>query len=441
MTVPRPDFQWLATRPERFGLKVDAQGRLSCEGVALSDVAERFGTPTYLYSLSFIQERYQELAQALSGCDATICYALKANSNSAIVSALAKLGAGADVVSGGELQRVRRAGVLPDKIVFSGVGKNDEELRSAIQVGILSINAESTQEIERISKIATQLGKTARVSLRLNPDVDAKTHPYLATGVLGSKFGIDMQDAMPAAMLAMRSPGVELVGLACHIGSMVQDAEPYLICVERMTSMLQALRAQGLKLEHLDLGGGLGIPYKDGDPEVTPSQWGQALSKMATELGVRLVVEPGRYLVGNGGVLLTRAIGTKQSGDKRYLVVDAAMSDLIRPTLYGAYHGIVPDPLPPMDAPTQAWEVVGPVCECGDFLAEGRSMADPAPESLFVVLSAGAYCMSMASNYNTRCMPAEVLAGQGRMSCVRPRQQLDDLLAAECEISWESPGT
>lgn len=435
----RPDFQWLAQCPSRFGLEIKEDGHIACDGVDLEAVAQRFGTPTYVYSLSFIQARYQELAQALAGCDATICYALKANSNAAIVSSLAQLGAGADVVSGGELERVMRAGVPPSKIVFSGVGKSNEELRAAIRVDILSINAESIEELERISQVATQLGKTARVSLRLNPDVDAKTHPYLATGLLGSKFGIDMQDAMRAVRRAIELPGLQLVGLACHIGSMVQDAEPYLLCVERMSSVMRELKAQGVKLEHLDLGGGLGIPYKDGDPEVSPGRWGKALCEMAQELGVRLVVEPGRYLVGNGGVLLTRAIGTKQSGDKNYLVVDAAMNDLIRPTLYGAYHGIVPDPVPAADIKTDAWEVVGPVCECGDFLAVERQMAEPDPQGLYVLLSAGAYCMSMASNYNTRKLPAEVLLGQGKMSCVRPRQRLEDILGAECEIAWEGP--
>lgn len=439
VTTPRPDFQWLAENPARLGLELDDQGKLSCDGVALASVAERFGTPTYLYSLSAIAKRYQELSEALAGCDATICYALKANSNLAIVSELAKRGAGADVVSGGELARVLRAGVSPDKIVFSGVGKNNEELTQAIQVGILSINVESIGEIERVSRIAQSLGKTARISLRLNPDVDAKTHPYLATGVLGSKFGIDMQDAHQAAQAAIDAAGVSLVGLACHIGSMVQEAEPYLLCVERMTAMLEDLRAKGVKIEHLDLGGGLGIPYKDGDPELAPTQWGAALCDMAKRLGVRLVVEPGRYLVGNCGVLLTRAIGTKRSGDKDYLVVDAAMNDLIRPTLYGAYHGIVRDPLPPLDSPTSPWEVVGSVCECGDFLAAQRAMPSPKAGELFVLLSAGAYCMTMASNYNTRPLPAEVLASEGRMSCVRPRQHLDDILGAECELSWEDP--
>lgn len=418
---------------------MDDAGHLSSDGVSVQAVAQRFGTPTYLYSLSAIQGRYQALASALSDCDATICYALKANSNLAIISELAKLGAGADVVSGGELHRVLAAGVKPEKIVFSGVGKNEAELAQAIEAGILSINAESVGEIDRISKIAQRLGKTARISLRLNPDVDPKTHPYLATGVLGSKFGIDMQDAKHAAQRAVQAPGLKLVGLACHIGSMVQEAEPYLLCVERMTEMLEDLREHGVQIEHLDLGGGLGIPYKDGDPEVTPARWGKALCEMANKLNVKLVVEPGRYLVGNCGVLLTRGIGTKRSGNKDYLVVDAAMNDLVRPALYGAYHGIVPDPLPAMDVETSPWEVVGPVCECGDFLASERQLAQPQEGELFVLLSAGAYCMTMASNYNSRPFPAEVLAFRGQLSCVRPRQKIEDILDAECELSWSDP--
>lgn len=436
MSSTRSDHQWLRESPERFGLSLQGS-QLYCDGVSLEELAQRFGTPTYVYSISAIQARFRELSDSLKGCDATICYALKANSNQAVISTLAQQGAGADVVSGGELLRVLRAGVSPNKIVFSGVGKRDEELAAAVQAGILSINVESVGEIARVEAVARKLGKKARVSLRLNPDVDPKTHPYLATGVLGSKFGIDMQDAADAADQVIASQGLSLVGLACHIGSMVQDAEPYLLCVDRMASMLRELRSRGVEIEHLDLGGGLGIPYRDGDSELAPLRWGQSLSIMAQSLGVKLVVEPGRYLVGNSGLLLTRAIGTKSSGNKRYLVVDAAMNDLLRPALYNAYHGIVKVPLPSNDAPIQNWEVVGPVCECGDFLAHDRPMVDCESGDLLVVLSAGAYCMTMASNYNSRPLPAEVLVKDGQFSCVRPRQSIEALLDAEQKPRWE----
>lgn len=441
------DDEFFRKQPERFGLRI-VEDRLYCAGVALESVVAKLGTPTYVYNLDAMVARYRRVAQALraampegsatqtAGEDPLVCYALKANSNLSVLSALAKAGAGADVVSGGELSRALAAGVSADRIVYSGVGKQDFEIDAAIAAQINSINIESIEEIDLVQARARAAGRRARVSLRVNPDVDPNTHPYLATGLLGSKFGIAMNDALAACERVVAAQELELVGLACHIGSMVTTAEPYLICIRRMEGLIRTLRERGVQLSQLDIGGGLGIVYQPGEPELAVETWAAPLAVAAQQLGLRLVVEPGRYLVGNCGVLLTRVLGRKESSDGAYVIVDAAMNDIIRPALYQAYHAVIADPLPAAEAEIQAFNVVGPVCECGDFIAHERPMALPQNGQTLAVLSAGAYCFTMASNYNTRPLAAEVVVSGDRFEVARPRQKVEELLAAERRVEF-----
>lgn len=434
MSLPS-DHIGVSADPERFGLHCN-DGALSMDGVPLARIAHEQGTPTYVYSATKIGERYDALAAAVGQGPTTICYAVKANSALAVLRVLAKRGAGADIVSGGELKRALLAGMPADKIVFSGVGKADWELDAAIGAGVRSINLESAEEVDRVAARAKALGAIANVALRVNPDIDPKTHPYLATGLVEAKFGISMKDALPVARRAHENPALSLVGLGCHIGSQITEAQPFIDSVARIRALVETLTGEGIALRQLDLGGGLGIPYRPDDPVLDLQSWGRGVQRATEGLGLSLVFEPGRWLVGNCGVLLTRTVSCKQGQGKRFVIVDAAMNDLIRPALYQAYHAIVPVQGLDPDAMTEVVDVVGPVCESGDFFALGRTMPVTRAGDVLAVLSAGAYGMTMVSTYNTRPPPAEVLVDGDRYDVIRARPTVDDLLRADRVPAW-----
>ncbi|MBL4688198.1 MAG: diaminopimelate decarboxylase [Nannocystaceae bacterium] len=422
--------------PGRWGLRV-VDGRLHSEGADLTAIAESVGTPAYIYSAAHIEAQFRKLEASVRQKPTLICYAVKANSSRAILELLRRLGAGADIVSGGELARVLAAGFDPSKIVFSGVGKTDEEIDAALRAGVRSINVESTEELERISVRAQALGVEAPISLRINPDVDPKTHPYLATGMQEAKFGIPMASALATALRVVALPGLRLFGLASHIGSQIQDTRPYLDSLARLRVLLSALAERGITLSQLDLGGGHGIAYRPGDPELDVESWGAALAAATADLPMELVLEPGRYLVGNAGVLLTRVLGTKAGEKKRFVIVDAAMNDLIRPALYEAYHVVVPVELAAAQfAEVQTVDVVGPVCESGDFLALGRPMPAVATGDLLAVLSAGAYGAVMAGTYNTRPEPVEVMVSGEQWAVTKARRTIAEIIDAERVPPW-----
>ncbi|MCH9682764.1 MAG: diaminopimelate decarboxylase [Deltaproteobacteria bacterium] len=406
------------------------------EGVPLQTIASEVGTPTYAYSAAAIETRYDSLARAVGRGPTTLCYAVKANSAQAVLQLLARRGAGADIVSGGELIRAQRAGIPADRIVFSGVGKSSDELDAAIAAGVRSINLESTEERMQVAARARAQGRVASVSLRVNPDIDPKTHPYLATGLQESKFGIGMEDALAVARAVHADPSLSLVGVGCHIGSQINDAQPFLDSIDRMRGLLETLRADGIALRQLDIGGGLGIPYGPEDPVVDLETWGRAVTEATAGFGLELVLEPGRFIVGNAGVLLTRVLLRKNGEAKRFVIVDAAMNDLLRPALYQARHVITPVRVPGADCDVEQADVVGPVCESGDFLAKDRTLPVTQTGDLLAVLSAGAYGMTMASTYNTRPQPAEVLVHGDDFDVIRPRPTVEALLEDERIPPW-----
>ncbi len=428
------DDRLLRANPERFGVRI-VDDRIFVENVDVAAIAEAVDTPCYVYGAAFVRSQFRGLREALAGRPALICYAVKANSSQAILRLLAGEGAGADIVSGGELERALAAGFAPRVIVFSGVGKRDEEIDAAIDADIRAIHAESIEELERIAARARARGTVARVALRVNPDIDPDTHPYLATGLRETKFGIAMRDALAVADRVIAEPALRLVGLACHIGSQIMDAAPFLAALGRVRELIAALQER-TELQYIDLGGGLGIPYGVDEPRVDVKTFGAELVRALADLDLELVLEPGRYLVGNAGVLLTRVVNGKESGGKSFVIVDAAMNDLIRPALYEAYHAIVPATLPSAETPRIRADVVGPVCECGDFFARDREMAPPASGELLVVLSAGAYGMTMASNYNSRPLAPEVLVGGDAFAVTRPRRSVAELIAEEVLPAW-----
>ncbi|HLW04113.1 MAG TPA: diaminopimelate decarboxylase [Azoarcus sp.] len=399
---------------------------LVLEEVALTEVAARFGTPTYVYSLAEIHRAYGAWRDALTGRDALVCYAVKANSNLGILSAFARLGAGFDIVSGGELTRVLAAGGEAAKVIFSGVGKSRAEMRQALEAGIACFNIESPSEIERLDEIARELGLRAPIALRVNPDVDPKTHPYISTGLKNNKFGIAFADALDLYRKAAQLPGLKITGIACHIGSQLLDPAPMAEATEKMLALVDQLAAEGITLEHIDLGGGLGIRYHD----ETPPSVAEYLAPILARLEGRkeaLHFEPGRSLVGNAGLLLTRVEYLKHGEAKNFAVVDAAMNDLARPALYDAWHEVTE--VAPR-ATQELFEVVGPICESGDFLAHDRPLAI-AEDDLLAILSAGAYGMTMSSNYNTRPRAAEVLVDGANMHEIRARETVESLFAQE----------
>ncbi len=407
---------------------------LCADQVPLDDVARRFGTPCYVYSRTAIERAYGEFAQALAGREALLCYSVKANSNLAVLGLMARLGAGFDIVSGGELARVLAAGGDARKTVFSGVGKSEAEIEQALRARVLCINLESDAELARVETIAARLGTRAPVAFRVNPDVDARTHPYISTGLKRNKFGVAHGEARRLYREASRMPHIEVVGIGCHIGSQLTDPAPYVAAVERLVALARELEGAGIRLRHIDIGGGIGIRYKDEQPR--PIREFLAGSLTALE-GRRetLIVDPGRVIVGNAGVLLTRVEYVKTGEAKNFLVVDAAMNDLLRPALYDAWHDVRLVREPDSGASALECDIVGPICESSDFLARERRLAARAGD-LLSIMSAGAYGMSMSSNYNSRPRAAEVMVDGDRVHLVRTREAVQALYAHEEIPSW-----
>lgn len=404
-----------------------AGGQLYLDGVALEQVASEFGTPCYVYSRAAIEAAWRAYDRAFSDRDHLICYAVKANGNLAVLNLLARLGSGFDIVSGGELERVLRAGGDPRKIVFSGVGKSAAEIHRALQANVLCFNVESVSELERIARIAAALGKTARVSLRVNPDVDAETHPYISTGLRENKFGIDIAQAETVYERAAELPNIAITGVDCHIGSQLTRTAPLVDAMSRVTRLVAHLRRQGHRIDHVDIGGGLGIQYRDEAPP-TPAVLAEALRGHLPE-DCRILLEPGRSIVGNAGTLLTRVEYLKHSDHRNFAVVDASMSELLRPALYDAWQAIEPV-TSRADLISAVYDVVGPVCESADFLGKARELAVE-EGSLLAVLSAGAYGFVMSSNYNARLRPPEVVVDGDRAVLVREREPLEALWRGE----------
>jgi diaminopimelate decarboxylase len=412
-----------------FALK---NGVLHAESVALPAIADQFGTPAYVYSRAALEGSLREFHEVLgshpAGRGALVCYAVKANSNLAILNVFARLGAGFDIVSGGELQRVLAAGADPKKVVFSGVGKTAEEMKLALDVGIFCFNVESAPELERLNEVAGQCGKKAPISLRVNPNVDPKTHPYISTGLKGAKFGVAYDSALALYRRAAALPNIEVAGIDCHIGSQLLDPSPFVEALDRILALVDQMAAEGIKIHHLDLGGGLGIKYNAAQVQPTVASYLTPLLDKLAGRGVQVVLEPGRRLVGNAGLLLTRIEYLKQGEAKNFAIIDAAMNDLMRPALYEAWHDILP--VVPRSGEAHEYDIVGPVCETGDFLGQARPL-NAQPGDLLAVMSAGAYGMAMASNYNTRPRAVEVMVDGEQIHVIRQRETVEQLYAGE----------
>lgn len=416
------------------------EGRLHAEGVALETIAEAVGTPFYCYSTATLERHFRVFADAFAGQNALVCFALKANSNQAVISTLARLGAGADVVSGGELKRALAAGIPPSRIVFSGVGKTAEEMALALDAGIHQFNVESEPELERLSQVAAAKGMVAPITIRVNPDVDAKTHAKISTGKAENKFGIAWERVRLVYARAAALPGVRVVGVDVHIGSQLTALEPFEAAFRKVAELVQALRADGHRIERLDLGGGLGIPYEENRlVPPAPETYADIVKRTTGHLGCAIILEPGRLIVGNAGVLVTRVIYVKKATKKTFVIVDAAMNDLIRPTLYEAYHGILPVVAPDPDAPVAPVDIVGPVCETGDFIALDRLMAPLKSGDMIAVQSAGAYGAVMASTYNTRALIPEVLVRGDDFAVVRERVPVETIIGLDSLPPWLEP--
>jgi diaminopimelate decarboxylase len=412
-------------------------GVLHAEAVNLATVADAVGTPFYCYSTATLERHYRVFAGAFADIPALVCYAMKANSNQAVIKTLGALGCGADVVSEGELRRARAAGIPPERIMFSGVGKSARELALAVDEGILCVNVESEPELEQLSAIAQAKGRTASISLRVNPDVDPRTHAKIATGKAENKFGIPISRAREVYARAAKLPGLRVAGVDMHIGSQITELTPFDDAFALLSEFVRMLRADGHHIEHVDLGGGLGIPYHDDyEPPPHPDAYADVVKRATQNLGCMLVFEPGRLIVGNAGVLVTRVLFDKRGEAKTFVIVDAAMNDLIRPTLYEAHHAIWPVTEPEPNARRIIADVVGPVCESGDFLALDRDMAEPRPGDLLAVMSAGAYGAVQAGTYNTRPLVPEVLARGEEWALVRPRIEVDALIALDRLPPW-----
>jgi len=407
-----------------FALK---DGQLHVESVPLADIAIRFGTPCFVYSRAALEAALDEFQRELVGFDSLVCYALKANSNLAVLNVFARRGAGFDIVSIGELKRALAAGADPQKIVFSGVGKSSAEMAFALSTGILCFNVESAPELDRLNEVAASLGKIAPVSLRVNPNVDAKTHPYISTGLKENKFGVAYEDALKIYQHAASLKNIEITGIDCHIGSQLLDPVPFAEALEKLLQLIDQLADKGITLHHIDLGGGLGIRYKDEDaPSV--QAYLQPLLQELKNRQLKILLEPGRRLVGNAGVLLTKVEYLKPGEVKNFAIIDAAMNDLARPALYDAWHDIVP--VLPRNGEQHRWEIVGPICESSDFLGHDRPLSIE-PGDLLAVLSAGAYGMAMSSNYNTRPRAAEVMIDGTQIHLVRRRETVEELYSLE----------
>ena len=402
-------------------------GAVHAESVPLTTIAEQYGTPCYVYSKAALTAAYQAFESGLANTDHMICFAVKANPNLAVLNVFAQLGAGFDIVSGGELARVIAAGGDPKKVVFSGVGKTAEEMQQALEAGIFCFNVESESELRRLNEVAASIGKVAPVSLRVNPDVDAKTHPYISTGLKNNKFGVAFEDAISVYKQAAAMPYIEVHGVDCHIGSQITEIAPFIDALARVLSLVEELESIGITISHIDVGGGVGITYDDETPPAFQDYTKSILEKL-NKKQVKLLFEPGRALVGNAGVLLTKVEYLKPTDSKNFAIVDAAMNDLMRPALYDAYHEIVP--AEPKQGKAVQYEIVGPICETGDFLGHDRSL-NISEGDLLVVKSAGAYAMSMASNYNSRAKAVEVMVDGQQIHLVRERETINDLFATE----------
>ena len=412
-------------------------GVLHAEDVDLNVLADAVGTPFYCYATATLERHYRVFAQAFADVDALICYAMKANSNQAVIATLARLGAGADVVSEGELLRARAAGIPPEKIMFSGVGKTERELALAVEQGILCVNVESEPELERLAAIGAQRGRAADISIRVNPDIDPKTHAKISTGKAENKFGIPISRAREVYARAAKLRGVRVTGVDMHIGSQITELDPFSDAFELLADFVRALRADGHVIRHVDLGGGLGIPYReDNEPPPDPSAYAAVVKRATRDLDCQLIFEPGRLIVGNAGILVARVLYVKRGEAKTFVIVDAGMNDLVRPTLYDAHHDLRPVRQAPVGAARLIADLVGPVCESGDFIAQDRPMTEPKAGDLIAIMSAGAYGAVQASTYNTRALVPEVLVRKGEWALVRPRIGVEELIALDRMPAW-----
>lgn len=403
-------------------------GELFAEEVRVADLAAAHGTPLYVYSAATIRRHFDAFDSAFSGLDHLTCYSVKANSNVNVLRLMGEQGAGMDIVSGGELHRALTAGIPSGRIVYSGVGKRAEEIRAALEADILMFNVESLAELARINDIAGDMGRKARISFRINPDVDPKTHPYISTGMKKNKFGLDIEKSLEAYQLARDLPAIEPVGIDCHIGSQLTSINPFLEALDKILAFKARLDDMGLGIRHLDLGGGLGITYNEEEPP-HPREFGEALTSRLKDMDLKVILEPGRVIVGNAGILVTQVVYLKETPSKRFVIVDAAMNDLIRPSLYGSYHRI--GEVAAHDRPKAKVDVVGPICESGDFLARDRELPGLEQGEYLAVYSAGAYGFAMSSNYNSRPRAAEILVDGSTARVIRRRESYDDLVALE----------
>lgn len=407
-------------------------GELYCEGVPVKNVARRVGTPFYLYSSNTLVTHIRAFARAFTGVPHLICFALKSNPNGAVIRLLAREGAGADIVSGGELFRTLRAGIEPRKIVYAGVGKRRDEIEYALKVGILMFNVESAEELVALDHAAKEMHAVARVALRVNPDIDPRTHPYISTGLKENKFGIPIEHALECYRTAKRLSNVDVIGIHQHIGSQITEVRPFVDALQKLLDFVKELRTAGFTIQHINIGGGLGITYKDETPP-HPTELAKAIQPLLKDAGCSLVLEPGRAIVGNAGILVANVLYHKSSGEKRFMVVDAGMNDLIRPSLYEAYHEIRPVV---EGAPKGIFDIVGPICESGDFLAKDREIGHVQQGELIAVMGAGAYGFSMSSNYNSRLRAAEVMVRGNEFFIVRERETYNDLIKGEKIPRW-----
>ncbi|OPL16760.1 MAG: diaminopimelate decarboxylase [delta proteobacterium MLS_D] len=404
------------------------EGELHCEDLSVSDIVEKEGTPLYVYSLRTLKRHYQVFDRAFADIDHLVCFSAKANSNIAVLRALVNEGGGVDVVSGGELYRSLKAGADPKKIVYSGVGKRRDEIRFALESGILMFNVESPQELEVINDTARDLKTLAPIALRVNPDVDPRTHPHISTGLKENKFGIDMEESVVEYRRAAKFEHIEIVGVDCHIGSQIVELVPFLDALNRMKSMIGLVRAEGINIRYLDIGGGLGITYDREEPP-HPDDYARAIVEEVRDLQCTLILEPGRVIAGNAGILVTRVLFTKERDNKRFIIVDAGMNDLIRPSLYDSYHRVLP--VRENVGGTAVADIVGPICESGDFLVKNREMPRFERGDLIAVMSAGAYGFTMSSNYNSRPRAAELLVSGKQATVIRKREGFEDLVRGE----------
>ncbi len=402
--------------------------QLQCEGIPIREIAEKVGTPFYLYSYHTLVRHFTVFDDAFKGIPHIICYSAKANSNLALLRLFINLGGGVDVVSGGELYRALKGGAAPHKIVFSGVGKREDEIEYAMKTGILMFNVESSQELQVINEVAGRIGKKAPIAIRVNPDIDPKTHPYISTGLKQNKFGIDVLRAPMAYRLASQLPNLKIVGIDCHIGSQLVEVEPIIEALRKLKELVENLRKKGMEIQYLDLGGGLGITYEDEEPP-HPIEYASTILEEIRGFGCTLILEPGRVIVGNAGVLVSKVLYTKENEEKRFVIVDAGMNDLVRPSYYGSYHQILP--VKEETREEIVADVVGPLCESSDFLAKGRKIPNLLSGELIAIMSAGAYGFSMSTNYNSRPRIAEVLVRDDQMFVIRQREDYEDLIRGE----------